>query len=794
MMRIAALLAVLAAAFALFYASARTPDPAPANAPAREFSAGRAMADIAVIGAVPHQVNSPADAAVRDYLVRRMTALGLSPRVQSDEGVRGEAFFGEHWVGGAKVDNVIGVLKGRNPALPAIALMAHHDSVPGSPGAADDTAGVASALEVVRAIETTGQPQRDVMVVITDGEEAGLLGAQAFFADDPAAKHVGFVINMETRGGGGRAQMFETGPGNGAAVDLFLASAKRADANSLSVFIYKQLPNDTDYTVAKAARVPGFNLAFIGRQFDYHSPSSTVAALDQGAVQSLGDQVLGPARALADAPALPPKTTDAVYGNLVGDFVLAYPPWAGWILIAALAGLLAWAIVRGRQAKDLPWLDLAQGVGASFLLLVALALGLHAVRHLTGVGFGWIEGRPLLARFPTYEAAMALAGLATVMLTLFAVSLGEARLGTALAAIAAALAAQAFGGLDKVALWEGGVVVVLGLILAGRPLGFTGAWIGGLLVAFLLALALQVVAPTTAYVIVWPLLAALAILHLVALNKRAPPQVRWTAALVLMVLTAAWAGGLFHPLLQAMDLPEPPALPLWLAALALWPLLWPRPGSRAAHMSVALLTLAGGVGAALTLAFTSPWTVRHPNVAEPLYVVDDGHAWRVSPFEPDAWTRAMLKADGGKIRLVNFPAFRDPVWAAPAAAATVAQPTVDIARAADGTIEITATADPNATLHLDLKTDAVVTGGTADGRSAPMLTEPGRWTHFIWRTGAPLAIAFKPVGHGALDIRYAAWTPGWPTGARPLPPLPPRSMPWDMAGSTVAAGALRSTW
>jgi len=162
MMRIAALLAVLAAAFALFYVSARTPAPAPANAAFGDFSAGRAMRDIAVIGAVPHPVGSPANAAVRDYVVRRMTELGLSPRVQSDEGVRGDTYWGERWIGGAKVDNVIGVLRGRDPTLPALALMAHHDTVPGSPGAADDTAGVASALEVARAIEAGGQPLRPI--------------------------------------------------------------------------------------------------------------------------------------------------------------------------------------------------------------------------------------------------------------------------------------------------------------------------------------------------------------------------------------------------------------------------------------------------------------------------------------------------------------------------------------------------------------------------------------------------------------------------------------------------------
>ena len=138
----------------------------------------------------------------------------IPPSVCRPGEAEGAGFLGAH------VDNVIGVLPGRDPRLPALALMAHHDSVPGSPGAADDITGVADALEITRAIKARGRPERDVMLVFTDGEEADLIGATAFFADDQAAKHVGFVINLEARGGGGRATMFETGPGNGAAIDL----------------------------------------------------------------------------------------------------------------------------------------------------------------------------------------------------------------------------------------------------------------------------------------------------------------------------------------------------------------------------------------------------------------------------------------------------------------------------------------------------------------------------------------------------------------------------------------------
>lgn len=796
MTRIAALLAVLAAAFALFYSSTKTPPPVAVSAPATVFSAGRAMRDIEVMGAVPHPVGSVANAAVRDFLVGRMTEMRLSPRVQSDDGVRAFGQGDDRWIDGSHVENVIGVLKGRNPSLPAVAIMAHHDSVPGSPGAADDITAVSDALEIVRTIQATGQPLRDVMLVITDGEEVDLLGAVAFFSDDPAARHVGFVLNLEARGGGGRAQMFETATGNGAAVNLFLKTAIRPEANSLSVFIYKLLPNDTDYTVAKAAGVPGLNFAFIGRQFDYHSPSSTVAALDQGSVQHMGDEVLGPALALANAPALPARTDDLVYANLVGDWVAAYPPWVGWILLIVAGGLIVTAATRSRRAKELKWLDIAQGAGAAILLLASAALAMHAVRHLTGVGFGWIEGRALLARFPVYETTIALAGLAAAMFALFALSLGEARLAVVLFAAAGALASSAFGGLDVTALIEAGVVLVLGVILLGRPAGYSGAWVGALSLAWLIALALQVLAPTTAFLIAWPLIAGGVTAHLTAPSQKAPPWARWIAALAIMALTAAWAGSLIHSLLQAMDLPELPALPVWLASLALWPLLWPRPGSRTASIVLASLALTGALAGGLWLAFTDPWTPRYPQVVEPLFVVDEGSGktWRVSPLPPDPWTRSVLKADGGKIETANFPTFSKPAWAAPAATAYVPAPTIDVTRAADGTVSVHVTADPRQWLRLDLETDAVVTDGTAQGRPAPMLTRPDQWTHFLWAASKDLTISFKTLGHGSLDIRYAAFAPGWPAAAKPLPAMPPALMPWDMAGSSVATGAIRTNW
>ena len=202
--RILALALCLIAATLIAWLGERPPaDPAGAMAPALlAFSTSAAFTDVQAIARAPHPIGAPANAAVRDHLLRRMTALGLSPRVRSSEAA-------------PAAQSLIGRLPGRDPNLPAVAVMAHYDSVPAGPGASDDGAGVAAALEVARALQAGGVTRRDLLVILTDGEEAGLIGAKDVFAHDPVARRIGFLVNLEARGSGGRARMFQTGPDNG---------------------------------------------------------------------------------------------------------------------------------------------------------------------------------------------------------------------------------------------------------------------------------------------------------------------------------------------------------------------------------------------------------------------------------------------------------------------------------------------------------------------------------------------------------------------------------------------------
>ena len=796
MARLIGLAAALIAGFVIFYWGSVTPKPAPADAPAAGFSAGRAFADVQAMGLVSHPLGSPANAKVRDILVARMQALGLSPQIQRGPAIETR----DATIAGGTVETVIGVLPGRDRAAPALVIMAHHDSVPGSPGAADDTTGVASALEIVRALKTHGQPARDVMVVITDGEEVGLLGAHIFF-DSPLAAHVGYVINLETRGGGGRAIMFETASHNGGDIALYRRTAVTPESNALTVFVYQNLPNDTDFTVAKQHGKVGLNYAFIGRQFDYHSPSSTPAALDIGSLQHMGQQVLPTAVALAFGP-LPGRAPDVVYGNLLFGLTVAYTPWVGWLVLLGCAALIGAGVVQARRRSAFSWIDTARGAGAGLYLIALSGAALELARRATGAGTGPFTGyRPLLARFPTFEVMMLAAALAALFAAATLIGRNRSRWIAALAPLVCGAAACLFGGFDALALGFGVAGAILGLAAFGQPARAAGAWAGLLLLFLLIALPLHALAPTATYVIVWPLVAAC--ISFAASLGGADISLRTRAIQALIAaLALAWVGYLFHSLMVGLDLAALEVLPTVLAAFVLWPVLMPETPDRAPLWPAGVL-MAISLTIAAVLHLTSPWTPRHPNNAEPIFVIDPAshQAWRTSLTPLDDWTRCLLTAEGGAIKPHSFAFWPDPLNAASATYTPVEPPAVTAAVGPDGKVTLTATPQAgSARIILRLRSatglDGVYVGGARAieqrrGRAPkPFALAAGQWGAVLWTAPDGMTMTLHTADPAHLEINATEIYDRW-MSVRPLPPTPPKEQMWSQAGSTYVVGQVK---
>ncbi|MGX1691861.1 M20/M25/M40 family metallo-hydrolase [Brevundimonas naejangsanensis] len=627
-MRLALLFGSLTLAFLLAVWTTQTPKPRPADAPAVAFSAGRAMIDIQQIARAPHPVGSPEHARVRAYLNDRLTQLGLQVSERagplSPASVkRLERAGGDPGAADNQAVNLIGVLPGKDREQPAVMLMAHYDTVVGSPGAADDSAGVAAILEAVRAIKARGPVERDLVVLLTDAEELGLDGARVFFGGHPLRDRIGAVVNLEARGGGGRAAMFETGREAGPTVQLFRRAAAKADggttATSIAAFMYERMPNGTDFTVPKDRGIGGLNLAFIGRPDQYHAANATPANLDQGAVQHLGSQALEAADALLRAPSLPGRDENLVYADIFGRWMIAHKQATGWVLLALAAALGGFAAWRARRGAGLTAGQVGLGALDGLWFLTGGVILLQATRLLAGPMSSRAASPDayytLLRRLPWMEAGAVLAIVALVLLLLTGARRARPRVtGGALAVLTAMV--LIVGGFSTVLLGLGVVAVGLSLWPGRDERSAWGGWLGLIALVFVFGCALQGAAPEAALLFVWPVLLAATAAALAAMID--PSLTRPLGLLppaVTTVLGGAWLAGIGHFVFLGVGMDLPGAL----APVALLVLLFARPlgpETRTARLMLfaAAACMIAGVGLNVSAQLLAP----APAVAEAL--------------------------------------------------------------------------------------------------------------------------------------------------------------------------------
>ncbi|MDX6710576.1 MAG: hypothetical protein QOH96_1592 [Blastocatellia bacterium] len=341
-----------------------------ADALASEFSAERAMKHLAVISERPHPSGSDDHARVRDYLAAELKTLGLTVQIQTSTSVKP---VDERWpsspITASTVQNVVGRLSGTANSG-ALMLGAHYDSVTTGPGASDDGSGVVTILETLRAIKSGPPLRNDLIIVISDSEEVGLLGAQAFVDEHPWAKDVKVALNFEARGNRGPVFMFETSDQNGWLIDQFAASAPAPVSNSLMYALYKRLPNDTDLTVYKRAGIAGLNFAFADGLSHYHTQLDSAAEIDPASLQHDGSYALALARQLGNADISTTRAPDSVYFNTLGMRIIHYRqslvlPISGIVRALALA-----VIVLGIGRKKLTARGVVIGMAWVFLSLV----------------------------------------------------------------------------------------------------------------------------------------------------------------------------------------------------------------------------------------------------------------------------------------------------------------------------------------------------------------------------------------------------------------------------------------
>ncbi|ALN85957.1 peptidase M20/M25/M40 family protein [Lysobacter capsici] len=647
-------LAAIVAAVAVTWSLSSPPAVRGDGGAGHAFSVERAMSHVRQIARAPHPTGSAANAKVRDYLVAQLRASGLQVEVQRELS-SGQGSF-------AWVENVVGVLPATGASAgksrDAVLLMSHYDSIPWAPGAADAGAGVATVLEAARvaAGSDRGARKRDLIVLLSDGEEMGAFGARAFFDRHALASRVATVFNFEARGSSGSVLMFQSGPGSAPLLRSLHGAAPVA--NSYSDEIYKRMPNFTDFNVSLERGLPGLNFAFIEGYSDYHSPTDTPDHLAPATLQHMGEQAIGAMRAALSANSVAPAAgAEPAYMNFTGKAFFQYPRWLDQAALALATLLLIVAAWRGRRSEPAGMLATARGVLA---VLAAIAVSVSVVLSVSAFvreDFwpGAMQRAVSAHQLEWFLAWTLLAG--GVLVAILGAARGGLRWWWALAlALLAALP-----------MLRAGSVFIPGLVAAAlvagllyKPLTETALLRGGEALLLVLAWVLALALPGAANILVWPLL-ALAVVRVIA-ALRGPAAPAWSSfalAMPVVVVGGVILGELAMRLDQALGVSVPvigavPVLLLCVLCMQAWL------AQGAARVGAALAL--SGLVAAVALVFVNPFDTRHP-LPSSVFVLND----RVQGVDclasidatDDAWKRSVL---GDAARALPNNLYAPEVW------------------------------------------------------------------------------------------------------------------------------------
>ncbi|NRQ40382.1 M20/M25/M40 family metallo-hydrolase [Nonomuraea sp. NN258] len=387
-----ALAAVVTVALAAWVAE-RPPQAAGPDAPATSFSAGRAWPHLErIAGGGPTPIGSPGAAAIRDHLVAELTKLGLKTEVQ--RGLGAHAF--EHQIISGLAENVVAVLPGTDSSGPVL-VGAHYDSTVTTPGTSDDKASVAAVLEIARALTSGPRPRNDVVFLLSDGEEPGLIGAE-LFARHPSMRGGGAVmINLEGPGNAAPSSVYNVTPGGGGLVESFARSVPHPVGESAVIGAYRSTGFHSDLSALEEYGVIGVDLGFADGRGFYHHPRDTVAEFSKDALQMHGDNALAMIKDVAgtDLRALRQPRHEVFIG--VFGLVVRYPaalitPLA-WLAVLAVLGLAV--LTRLRRVTGVP--RLLGAVAATLVPVgagIALAMGMWSLLVSMEPAYGALMSDP----------------------------------------------------------------------------------------------------------------------------------------------------------------------------------------------------------------------------------------------------------------------------------------------------------------------------------------------------------------------------------------------------------------
>jgi hypothetical protein len=402
-----------------------------AGAPGPGIDTRRAVAHVeALVALGPHPGDSPAAQHAASYLEAQLQAIGARVERVPVGTVDLPAidlfgFYQRPARTEVTTDPDLMVRFGP-PGGRALLVMAHYDTVPTSPGAVDNAAGVAVVLELARVL-ATAPPPIPVMLVFTANEEIGLVGAEALAAR--RGDEIAFAIALDLIGGHGDLSLNGASRLIGAAELGWLASA----ADRAGVVVRAPLAHRvvsrawpqierSDHGPFTRRGIPAVHFYHRGQDGEwidlaYHSERDVAARVEPRALDEIGRLL----RALTATPP-PAHDGDGFWLPLATNVVVP----RGWLvaLELGLAVLAIGGLVTLRTSRARGGLGLLVGLGCTAVALAVTA----GIERATAGGHPapWLHA-PGVAALAECAIFAGVLGLATRAARRFAPWVGDRR-------------------------------------------------------------------------------------------------------------------------------------------------------------------------------------------------------------------------------------------------------------------------------------------------------------------------------------------------------------------------------
>jgi hypothetical protein len=272
----------------------------------------------------------------------------------------------------------------------SLMISSHYDAAIGGAAASDDGVNIAIMVELLRKFVLNPPKHATLVFNFNGAEETIMQAAHGFITQHPWTDTIRAFINLEAAGAGGRELLFQTGSDELALA--YAQGAKYPHASIIAQELFQSgiIPADTDYRIYRDfGYVAGMDFAYIANGYVYHTTLDDISRIQPGAIQRLGENIVGVVDQLGSEPgrlkkvAENPQSSNTFFSDVMGLTMVTASKettylLCGGVFLLAVFYLLLSHVTLSERLTGFMLISRCFGAALAASLTVGVLLSLYA--------------------------------------------------------------------------------------------------------------------------------------------------------------------------------------------------------------------------------------------------------------------------------------------------------------------------------------------------------------------------------------------------------------------------------